>query len=185
MPNIQYVGATTPQEIRDILALQQANLSKNISPQTALEQGFLTVEHDYDLLWDMNHPYGHTIAKAGEQVAGFALTMTTDFVPRLPILKPMVELVNNGTLSWNGVPCRELRWVIMGQVCVHIDYRGQGVFEGLYQAMRTRMQPHFDVIITEISARNTRSMRAHAKAGLQELHRYTADDGQEWVVVGV
>lgn len=184
MQNVTYTGATTPEDIRAILALQQANLAKNISPQTALEQGFLTVEHDFDLLWDMNHPHGHTIAKAGDQLAGYALTMTPGIEARIPILAPMVELIN-GELSWQGQPCAALRWVIMGQVCVHEAHRGQGVFAGLYAAMRQRMQPHFDVIITEISARNTRSMRAHAKVGFQELHRYHADNGEHWVVVGI
>ena len=77
------------------------------------------------------------------------------------------------------------RYILMGQVCVAKDYRGQGVFEGLYRKMQERMAPYFDLIVTEISERNARSLRAHEKVGFVEMTRFQAPDGERWVVVGL
>ncbi|PSR14989.1 MAG: GNAT family N-acetyltransferase [Bacteroidetes bacterium] len=180
---IQYRGAQTAQEIQAILALQQANLARNISPAEVLEQGFVTVEHDLDLLAEMNHPYGHTIAKADAEVAGYVLTMTPAFRERIPVLEPMFALFEQ--LTWQGRSVADINYVVMGQVCVAKAFRGQGVFAGLYHSMQERMAPHFELIITEISARNPRSLRAHAKVGFTEMHHFQSPDGEQWVVVGL
>jgi len=180
---ITYQGAQTEQDLKAILALQQANLPANISAQEAKEQGFLTVEHTLEVLSAMNIPYGHTIAKDREAIAGYALTMTDEFRNDIPILKPFFERVDK--IDWKGIKIKHIPYVLMGQVCVAKAYRGQGVFVGLYQKMQERMTPHFELIVTEISARNARSLRAHEKAGFVEMQHYTAPDGERWVIVGL
>lgn len=180
---IDYTFAKTEEDLKKILALQVVNLPGSISPQEALEQGFLTVVHDLDLLQDMNSPYPHTVAKVGEEVVGFALSMTEEVKTRIPVLVPFFERIQQ--LKWAGQPVTNFRYILMGQVCVAKDYRGQGVFLGLYRKMQERMAPHFDLILTEISERNTRSMRAHEKVGFVEIARYEAPDGERWVVVGI
>ena len=180
---IQYKGAETSDEIAQILALQQANLARNNPPEEVQEQGFVTVEHTLPLLTEMNAPYGHTIAKAGDTVAGYALTMTPEFQSRIPVLEPLFALF--GELTWQGQLVKDTKFVVMGQVCVAKQFRGQGVFTGLYQAMQARMKPHFDFIITDISARNTRSLRAHEKAGFEIMHEFHSPDGEHWIVVGL
>jgi RimJ/RimL family protein N-acetyltransferase len=62
-------------------------------------------------------------------------------------------------------------------------YRGQGVFAGMYQKYFETYKGPFDYIITEIAARNTRSMHAHIKVGFQEIYRYDEPGMEEWVVV--
>ncbi|MEL6835080.1 MAG: GNAT family N-acetyltransferase [Bacteroidota bacterium] len=178
-----HYGAATEADLPKILALQQANLPKAISAAEALEQGFLTVEHDLSLLGDMNDACAHTIAKAGDDLAGYVLSMTRDFSGRIPILVPLFELID--TLSWKGRSVLDVPYILMGQVCVAKAHRGQGVFKGLYREMQKRMAANFELIITEISTRNTRSIRAHQKVGFVDMHRYQAPDGENWVVVGL
>lgn len=175
--------AATEADLPAILRLQQENLPNNISKQEAIEQGFLTVEHDLPLLRDMNKACAHTIAKDEVALAGYALSMTRSFDERIPILKPLFALVDQ--LSWQGRTVRDIPYILMGQVCVAKDYRGQGVFSGLYREMQRRMSKDFELIITEISTRNTRSIRAHQKVGFVHMHEYQAPDGEEWVVVGL
>ncbi len=179
---IQYCAATES-DLPKIQRLQQANLPQAISATEALEQGFLTVEHDLPLLRDMNNVCAHTIAKAEDELAGYALSMTREFGDRIPILVPLFELID--TLNWEGKAVSDVPYILMGQVCVAKSHRGQGVFTGLYRHMQTRMATNFEVIITEISARNTRSIRAHQKVGFVDMHRYQAPDGENWVVVGL
>lgn len=178
---IHYTGAQGDNDLQQILELQRANLANAIAPEEALEQGFVTVTHDFSTLQKMNKPYPHTVAKAGDQVIGYALTMTEDCQDLIPILVPFFKRMHH--LSWNNRLITTYRFVLMGQVCVAKDHRGQGIFAGLYRTMQKRMAPHFELIVTEISVRNTRSLRAHEKVGFQQVDRFTAPDGEVWIVV--
>ncbi|MCO6487626.1 MAG: hypothetical protein J5I98_04365 [Phaeodactylibacter sp.] len=172
----------TDTHLQQVKALQKANLPGNITHREALEQGFVTVDHDMDTLRDMNTPYRHSAAWAGEELAGYALVMETRFKDRIPVLFPMFELLDG--IPWRGKPLRDWRYFVMGQVCVAKPYRGKGVFEGLYLDLRDRLSAHFDLVVTEISTRNPRSVRAHGKVGFENIHEYTDPDGEHWVVVG-
>ena len=170
----------TPTDLQGILDLQQVNLPANISPEEALEQGFVTVVHNMNLLSKMNRPFPHTIAKEGDQVVGYTLVMLRDFADQVPVLVPMFEKINQ--LNFQGHNLKNSKYMVMGQVCVAKSHRGQGLFYKLYSALAERMRPHFDYIITDISIRNIRSLRAHANFGFQALQDFEAD-GEEWRIV--
>ena len=76
---IQITTITTDLEIRQLLDLQQVNLPKNISKETALEQGFVTVQHNFELLRAMNEAIPQVIAKDGDEVVAYALVMLPNF----------------------------------------------------------------------------------------------------------
>mgnify|MGYP000294817886 CR=1 FL=1 len=57
----------------------------------------------------------------------------------------------------------------MGQICIAKEYRGSGVFRGLYQNMQRFIKGSYEAIITEVDIRNTRSMNAHKAIGFKEL----------------
>lgn len=180
---IEYTAAHTVQHLEGILRLQQVNLPVNISATEAREQGFLTLVHDLSTLAAMNEDYGHSIALADGEVVGYALMMQTKFDSHVPALKGLMNMLENQ--QWNGKPLQAYNYFIMGQVCVAKDYRGQGVFAGLYEHQKQHCQHDFDLIITDIAARNTRSCRAHAKVGFVEMARFIDTDEQEWVIVGM
>lgn len=173
---------TTDEMLRQVLKLQKANLPRSVTAEEAREQGFVTVGHKLELLREMNTPYGHSCAWMGEELAGYALVMETRFRHRIPILFPMFELLDG--VPWQGKALREWRYFVMGQVCVGKPFRGQGVFEGLYRDLKERLSAHFDLVVTEIATRNTRSVKAHEKLGFETLHTYTGPEGEEWVIVG-
>ena len=44
----------------------------------------------------------------------------------------------------------------------------------------------FDFTVTEVAARNPRSLRAHARVGFRPLHLYSdATTGEEWHVIAL
>ncbi len=176
---INYDTATTDQDLRYILDLQDSNLPANLSAQEARSEGFLTVRHSFDLLKRMNTPYPHIVARDGVKVIGYALVMLRSFATEIPVLAPMFDRING--IKYNGSELGGTRYFIMGQVCIGKPYRGQGVFTGLYAEMKKRMAKDFDFIITEVATRNTRSMRAHQKLGFETILEYR--DGEEWAVV--
>ena len=178
---IQIVPAKTTADLLGILALQQQNLAINLSPEEAQEQGFVTVVHDLDILRRMNDAAPHTIARDGDQVVGYALTMLPQFRAAVPLLEPLFERLDG--LYWQGKPFREVSYFVMGQVCVAKDYRGAGVFNGLYLGLRGYHVQHFEVVVTDISSRNTRSLRAHERVGFEVLQEFTLENGEVWVIV--
>lgn len=178
---IQYKLADADLELQQILALQQSNLEANISKEEFESQGFLTVEHDFALLKRMNEHQAHAIAKDAETVAAYALSMTTAFRNDIPILLPMFEMID--AQKWHGTPFSELNYYIMGQVCVGKAYRGQGVFDGLYQQMKRSFAAEYDLIVTEVSARNVRSLRAHKRVGFQTFLVYDDPNGETWELI--
>lgn len=177
---VQYTTAESLQDLQQILELQAQNLPQSVDEQEMKSQGFVTVKHELSLLSEMNKDYQHIIAKANDKVAGFALVMLKKFANKIPVLVPMFELIDQ--LQYQGKPLKEYSYFVMGQICIDKEYRGQGIFQGLYTAMREQMSLHFDLVVTEIATRNERSLKAHSRVGFSSLTRYVADD-EEWDIV--
>lgn len=172
---IKYLQAHTEHQLRQILALQQENLPKNLSADDMEQQGFLTVEHSYSILKEMNDECGHIIAESDGAVVAYALCMHPKFAESIPVLKPMFKEINK-------MVKQEEKYMVMGQICVAKNYRGKGLFRGLYTAMKQSLPYGFDSIITEVDAKNKRSLAAHKAVGFVEERRYT-EDGKEWVLI--
>ena len=177
---IQFTTVSSKTELEQILTLQSKNITKNITPKEAQEQGFVTVQHDIDILSTMNHPHAHIIAKKNDEVVGYALVMLPEFGNDIPILRPMFEKID--TLHFKNKPLKGTNYFVMGQICVDKMCRRQGIFSGLYQQMKEQMSLIFDCIITEVATRNVRSMNAHQYVGFEVVDVYTAAE-EEWAIV--
>jgi ribosomal protein S18 acetylase RimI-like enzyme len=180
--SLQTCLVTRPEELRQILQLQAENLRDHVSPERAAREGFLTVAHTLDVLERMHALAPSVIAKDGDTLAGYALVMPVEARPFVPILDPMFQLF--GTLSWRGRSLNDYRYYVMGQICVAEAWRGQGVFDALYRQHRESYGTRYDCTVTEVATRNTRSMRAHARAGFEVLKTYR-DATDEWAVVAL
>jgi predicted GNAT family N-acyltransferase len=179
---ISITSVQSEADIEGILALQQANLRKNIPIDRQLDQGFLTVEHDPDVLIRMNQMAPSVIAKDGNKVVGHCLTMVPEFRKDVPELLAFFNLLE--TLDYRGKPINQYDYYVMGQVCVADGYRGQQLFDRMYDHQRDLYNSQYQLLITDISANNRRSLRAHARVGFQKLHEfYDAAIGETWVVV--
>ncbi len=179
---IRITQSTKDTDLDDILELQKQNLKEALSHEEAMREGFITVPHTYEVLSAMNKPFPHTIAKDGDVLAGYAMTMETSLRKAIPILIPMFEQIDACIV--NGQPLSEVNYFVMGQVCIAKGYRGQGLFAKMYDDLCQRLSIQYDYIATEIAADNLRSQKAHAKYGFDTLSRYVAD-GVEWLVVGM
>lgn len=178
--DICYTTIASDEDIRQVLDLQQANLSTKVSADIAASQGFVTVQHNFDLLKKMNESIPQVIAKDGEQVVGYALVMLPSFQDLIPVLKPMFLLFDS--LDFLGKKISAYRYYVMGQVCVAEGYRGMGIFDGLYHHHRTLFKEKFDFVATEIASRNTRSIRAHQRVGFKTIHTFQ-DETDHWEIV--
>ncbi|MFH4966696.1 GNAT family N-acetyltransferase [Gaetbulibacter sp. M240] len=175
MEAVYFKSADSSGELHQILELQRANLRNNLPINVQQAEGFVTVEHDFNLLEAMNNSCPHTIAVSNSKVVGYALSMTTDFKDQIEVLKPMfsqIELV---------VP-KTLNYIVMGQVCVSKEYRKKGVFRGLYNKMKKVLGDTYTAVITEVDQKNTRSLVAHQAVGFEKLKTYISNN-QDWELI--
>lgn len=161
-------------ELDQILQLQQRNLPASIPSEVKKTEGFVTVEHDFELLEQMNTACKHFIAVDNNQVIGYALSMHPKFGDEIPILRPMFSEIKK---RYSGTD-----FIVMGQICIDKNYRKQGIFRRLYEEMLKGIRPEFDCVITEVDSKNTRSMEAHYAIGFRKISTYVSD-GHEWDLI--
>ena len=179
-PIITYGRAETRKDLESILALQQLNLPSVLNEDEILEQGFVSVEHSLLLLRLLNAPDAHIIAKDNHELVGYTLVMNSNHRKAIPMLVPMFEKIDQLKLKGRSL---NNNYVVMGQVCIAKAYRGIGVFSGLYTHMIKVLSHKFQFLITEVSTKNQRSIRAHEKFGFTSLLIYTDADGVEWSIL--
>ena len=185
MSSPQYAirGARSDEDLRQILALQAANLRGRLEPEERRAQGFVTLRHNMALLREMCGPWEHVVAAVGEQIVAYALVLLFQVRGELTELDPLFERL--GRLRYRGRPVLQWRFYIMGQICIAREHRGRGLVERLYAEHRARMAPHFDLMVTDIDRENPRSLRAHQQAGFEILDEYRDAEGKEWLVVAL
>jgi hypothetical protein len=178
---INYTQSTSASDLEGILILQKANLAQGLSHEEIQSQGFVTVNHTFDLLKKLNNHEKHVIAKDKDKVVGYVLAMTNHSRFDIPILIPMFEAFDK--ISYKGRAVTNHNFIIVGQVCIDKLYRGQGVFDKCYSAYRDYYSNKYDFAITEIASTNARSLQAHKRIGFREINTYVAPDKTEWLVV--
>ena len=175
-----YKQVSTTEELDQVLELQSSNLKQHISLAEKEKEGFVTLQHSREILDLMNAIQPSVIAVDEGKVIGYALVMDLACRALVPALEPMFSILD--TIELNGKPLLQNRFYVMGQVCLDKDYRGTGVFAALYEKHRELFSQQYDFVVTEISAGNSRSLRAHEKTGFRIIHRHE-DAADEWVVV--
>lgn len=169
-------------ELKQILKLQQRNHLETVDEDTAKDQGFVTAVHNYEVLEAMNTAAATVIAKDGTRVVGYALTMKREFADDVPALTEL--FYQQDEAIWNGSRLGDENYLVMGQICVAEEARGQRIPDRMYKYMRSCYSLHYTYLVTTIDARNMRSLRVHERVGFKELTRYTSEDtAKNWVIV--
>ncbi len=178
---LTYRQATTQADIDGILHLQKINVKQSLSSDEIQSQGFVTVNHTPELLMLLNDRERHIIATDAGKVVGYVLAMTEESRFDIPILIPMFEVFDQ--VPYKGKAISDYHYLVVGQVCIDKEYRGQGIFDACYRTYKEQYSTTYDFAITEIARSNPRSLNAHARIGFEEIHAYTNADGTEWAVV--
>jgi len=181
---ITYKRASTLAELEQILELQRNNLLTLISSEEKKMEGFLTIQHDFDLLNKMNKVCPHIIAKEDEKVVGYALCMHPKFENEIDLLKPMFKEITKTLQQRKSDNPLFNNYIVMGQICIDKSYRKQGIFRKLYANMLQEIQPTFNIIITEVDRKNTRSLEAHYAIGFELLSKYRSGE-QDWELISL
>ena len=171
---------TTKDELLQILHLQEQNLPRNIDDTEMQSQGFVTFKHSLEVLQQFHALAPSVIVKDEDKVIAYALTVVNEARYIFPPMESMFALLD--TLQWNNEPFHHYRYYEMGQICVAKEYRGKGVVEMLYQKHKEAYSHQYDLLITQISTKNFRSLKAHQHIGFQTI-AVQKDELDEWAVV--
>lgn len=169
---VSYKRVETKYELRQILELQKNNLSINLSEEACLREGFVTINHSFDILKKMNDVCPHIIAKDENKVIGYALCMHPQFSEEIDLLRPMFQELRT-------IFPKSDKYIVMGQICIAKDYRKIGVFRSLYHTMKEAVKPEFKSIVTEVNMNNQRSLNAHYSIGFRHLKTHISN-GKCW-----
>jgi GNAT superfamily N-acetyltransferase len=167
-------------ELMQIADLSRENLKFHLSDEEKKFQGFITWEYSFELLKQMHEIAPSVIVKHNDQVVGYALTAFKETAAVQPELVTMIEHLE--TLSFKDKSLASYAYYIMGQVCIAKAHRGKGIFEMLYRQHKNIFCSRFELLITEVSTSNHRSIQAHRKVGFQTINTYR-DMLDEWDVV--
>ncbi|PKP08925.1 MAG: GNAT family N-acetyltransferase [Bacteroidetes bacterium HGW-Bacteroidetes-3] len=178
---ITYTTSKTTEDLSGIIALQKINLLENLTEIERQNHGFLSVTHSLEVLEKMQAEARNIIIKDKNEIVGYALAMTKKSKYDIPILIPMFETFDK--IKYKGKLVSDYNYIVMGQVCIHKKYRGQGLFDGGYEAFKNYFKTDFDFAITEIATKNTRSRAAHKRVGFEEIHAYKDFNETEWRIV--
>jgi GNAT superfamily N-acetyltransferase len=129
----------------------------------------------------INSELGIIVAREGPEIVGYEMPLGLGHARGLPILDPFISRILK--LEYKGKALSKYRVVIEGQICVKKGHKGKGVAERLHAAFLERMRGKFDLVVTEISDQNPRSLHVHTmKLGMKVIDTYRAE-GRNWQVL--
>lgn len=173
--------ARKPTHLKQILKLQATNVIGAIDADTASSQGFVTATHDLGLLERMTASAASVIALQERKLVGYCLAMTREFGESIPVLAPLFE--RQDAIEYRGELLGKSGYLVMGQICVAEQARGQKLADRMYKYLRGCYHLRFSYCVTAVDVRNTRSLRVHERVGFEELDRFRSPDGRNWVMV--
>ncbi len=177
---IEVTRVSSPSDIIGIRDLQALNLKQNITAEEARDQGFLTAAFTIEYLQEMNAASPSIIAKVGDKVVGYALVATKDIRNGHDLVEGLFDAIDNS--EYNGKLLRDVNYVVVGQLCVAKEYRGQDLVQKLYGHFRHCLSKEFTYLVTDIAQANTRSLKAHKKRGFQVINELMYG-GFKWDIV--
>ncbi len=176
------VRLASPSDFADILALQEENYVDNVPPDKRGD-GFVSTRFSLELMRELEAPNRFYVARDEErgELAGYVFAGSWAFCARWPVFEVAIARF---PIQWHGERIGLEATFQYGPVCVAHGFRGQGVLQLLFQAVKEGIQNEFAVGTTWINAANGRSMKAHVqKLGMVPLDEWEWH-GKRFVMLG-
>ena len=154
-------------ELEGIKQLQDANLKKNLSEEMAGSEGFVMADYTLDFLQAMHAESPSIVAMDNGRVIGYALSATKSIRHQHALLADLFNAIDK--INYNHQLLENSKYVVVGQLCVALGYRGTGLAQNMYNYFKSSLSPEFDYCITDVANENIRSLKAHQKTGFQVI----------------
>ena len=161
------IRQATAADYPQILQLQYANTPEQLTAEQK-HQGFIVSQMDEKQLDAVNRGLGVLLADDAGRVAGFVCLHAVDHQPRPGIVDTMLAQLPLAQLD--GRRLSDLRIFLYGPVCLATDYRGQGLLQRLFDAVKQRTAAEFDAGVAFVNDNNPHSLTAHVLGlGMQDV----------------
>ena len=141
-----------------ILALQELYLVTNLSDEEK-QAGFVTTRFTIDQLQDIISQQGLFVAIDKDVLVAYIFGGDWDFYSQWPIFKHMITYFPD--LDFKNFDINTTESFQYGPICIHEDYRGNGLIKPFFEFMRKEMVKRFPLSLTFINKKNIPSLRAH------------------------
>lgn len=173
--------ADTLAEITGLKKLQTLNLKSNLTTAEIEKEGFVTAEYSISFLEEMNAIESAIIAKDGDEVVAYALVATKALIGKNDLLDDLFNNINS--ITYQGKLMAETNYVLVGQLCVHKNYRGIGLVQQLYQFFKESLHKEYLYCLTDVDENNPRSIKAHLKSGFTILNTFHYSNSNWHIVI--
>ena len=173
--------ATTDREIQEIRDLQEVNLKENVTAENRLSDGFLTAKYELDFLKAMHNLTPAIIAKPDDAVVGYALATDKSLLSSHPLLNDLSCQINK--ISFKKKTIGDFNYLVVGQLCVAKEFRGQGVAQQLYFHFKKVYKNRYPFAVTDVDQKNNASLGMHSKVGFKTLSTLNYGESSWNVVV--
>ena len=175
------IRKASEKDLTQIRQLQESTHYNNVSESDKEKEGFVSVESDIPLLRVINKDIGILVAEANGKVVGYEMPLGLEHTAQIPLLDPFVKRFIK--LNYDGQKIGEYKWVIEGQINVNMAYKGEGIAEALHKNFIDMLRGKYEIVVTEISDKNPRSLNVHTKKlGMSVIDTYQAK-GRKWYVL--
>ncbi len=163
-------------DIPGVLALQEKNLFANLSEEER-KAGFVTTPFTIPQLETIITAKGLFVAEDKDEIIAYIFAGTWEYFFQWAIFPFMASRLPE--LSFNGQSITTNNSFQYGPVCIALEYRGQGLFQKLFEEMRSTWLSDYSISITFINQVNDRSTKAHTqKLGWEIIDEFDFNGGQ-------
>ena len=172
MTNLIAFKVAETQDIDAVLKLHARYQVDSISEDDK-KDGFITTAFTHAQMQRLiEEEQGLFLALKDEQIIGYAMAASWEFWSIWPMFAHMIKDLPN--VSYSGIQLSTDNSYQYGPVCVDKTYRGQGIFEQLFEYSLQKMSTRYPVLVTFINKINPRSYAAHVnKARLDVIKEFT------------
>jgi hypothetical protein len=169
-----YYRRPLPEDFAQMVDLQNRNLISVLEPHQ-LTEGFLATAFTADQFQVMDKDVSVFVALENDVVCGYLCASPPEFNRPFPILGVM--LAQCDSLFYQDKAIRDYRYCVVGPICIDAAYRGQAVFSQLANRFLEGVSSQYELIVTLISEKNSRSLRTAHKMGMEIIDRFEAAGG--------
>jgi len=161
--------------------LQKENHFRSVSNKGRKKEGFVSVETSISMLENLNQKIGILVAVSKGEVVGYELPLDLKHASKISLLDPFIERILK--LEYLGKKLSEYKIILEGQILVKMGFKGQGIAEELHKRFVNMLKNNYEIIVTEISNKNPRSLHFHTKKlKLSIIEKYFAK-GFNWYIL--
>ncbi|SEA85156.1 GNAT family N-acetyltransferase [Pedobacter hartonius] len=156
------------EELVQIAALSLENSPSMVPDELKEKEGYVTWNYPIEDLRVLHQISPSIIVKDGDKVVAYVVILLQESEEVYKPLKDLLDLLRS--ITYQGKSVFDYKIYMLGQDCVHRDYRGKGVIKLLFDFQKEHFASRFELGLSAISVHNPLSQKVHERLGAQTIY---------------